>query len=49
MFQQYGAPLHCFPPVRQLLDENVPRAWIGYVDWPPRSAALAPLDFQGAA
>ncbi|KAA6386810.1 MAG: putative transposable element tc3 transposase [Streblomastix strix] len=47
-FQQDGAPAHYEHNVRDLLDEEFPRRWIGRsgpIEWPPRSPDLTPLDY----
>lgn len=49
-FMQDGAPPHYSMAVRQWLQENYPRRWIGRGNeapqfWPPRSPDLNPLDF----
>lgn len=46
--QQDGAPPHYHREVREFLDNNYPQKWIGrggFVQWPPRSCDLTPLDF----
>jgi hypothetical protein len=43
-----GAPAHFARPVRQWLNNNYPRRWIGrrgFIAWPPRSCDITPLDF----
>ncbi|GBL94432.1 hypothetical protein AVEN_12207-1 [Araneus ventricosus] len=48
IFQQDGAPPHWSLEVREVLDENFPRLWIGRGDaipWPPRSPDITILDF----
>jgi hypothetical protein len=48
IFQQDGAPPHFSKVVREFLDVNFPRRWIGrggWKQWPPRSPDLTPLDF----
>lgn len=50
---QDGAPPHWHHYVREYLDENLPRRWIGreadmnnqLLRWPPRSPDLNPCDF----
>ena len=47
-FQQDGAPPHYHSDVRSFLDEVLPNRWIGrrgFVEYPPRSPDLTPLDF----
>jgi hypothetical protein len=47
-FQQDGAPPHFANDVREFLDVNFPRRWIGrgrWKQWPPRSPDLTSLDF----
>ena len=47
-FQQDGAPPHYNSDVRPFLDEVLPNKWIarrGFVEYPPRSPDLTPLDF----
>ena len=47
-FQQDGAPPHYHRDVRFFLDEVLPNRWIGrrgFVEYPPRSPDLTPLDF----
>lgn len=47
-FQQDGAPPHYHHIVRSYLDEILPNKWIGrrgFVEYPPRSPDLTPLDF----
>ena len=47
-FQHDGAPPHYGRYVRQWLDENFPRKWIGRrgpIEWPARSPDLTPPDF----
>lgn len=47
-FQQDGAPPHYALPVRTYLDDIFPQKWIGrrgFLEWPPRSPDLTPLDF----
>jgi transposase len=47
-FQQDGAPPHYHRDVRSFLDELLPNRWIGrrgFVEYPPRSPDLTPLDF----
>jgi hypothetical protein len=48
IFQQDGAPPHFSRVVREFLDDEFPRRWIGrrgFVEWPPRSPDMTPLDF----
>ena len=48
-FQQDGAPPHFARQVRQKLDSEFSRRWIGRrgaVDWPARSPDLSPLDYS---
>lgn len=53
IFMQDGAPPHWACEVRALLNERLPRRWIGrasdaddaIVSWPPRSPDLTPCDF----
>jgi hypothetical protein len=43
-----GAPANFARPVRQWLNNNYPRRWIGrrgFIAWPPRSCDITPLDF----
>lgn len=45
---QDGAPPHFTAAVREHLNENFPERWIGrggFVQWPPRSPDLNPMDF----
>lgn len=47
-YQHDGAPAHFHNRVRDYLNEQFPRRWIGRlgpVPWPPRSPDLTPLDF----
>ncbi|GFS72586.1 uncharacterized protein NPIL_493121 [Nephila pilipes] len=47
-FQQDGAPPHYHRDVRSFLDGILPNRWIGrrgFVEYPPRSPDLTPLDF----
>ena len=47
-FQQDGAPPHYHRDVRFFLDRILPNRWIGrrgFVEYPPRSPDLTPLDF----
>lgn len=47
-FQQDGAPPHYAAPVRDFLNQHFPQHWIGrrgFIEWPPRSPDLTPLDF----
>lgn len=47
--RQHDAPLHYSPALRQLLDEILPKLWIGGggpTSWPPRSRDLTPLDLS---
>ncbi|CAM1299642.1 Uncharacterised protein r2_g956 [Pycnogonum litorale] len=47
-FQQDGAPPHYHRDVRSFLDGVLPNRWIGrrgFVEYPPRSPDLTPLDF----
>lgn len=47
-FQQDGAPAHFGLVVRQYLNNIFPNRWIGrrgFIEWPPRSPDLTPLDF----
>ena len=47
-FQEDGAPPHYHREVRSFLDEVLPNRWIGrrgFVEYPPRSPDLTPLDF----
>lgn len=47
-FQHDGAPAHYARRVREYLNEEFPRRWIGRggpIAWPPRSPDLTPLDF----
>lgn len=46
--QQDGAPPHFAVGVRTYLDDTFPNRWIGrggFIEWPPRSPDLTPLDF----
>lgn len=49
IFQLDGAPIHNAIVVRNWLNDNFPRRWIGrnspFIHWPPRSPDLTPLDF----
>lgn len=48
ILQQDGAPPHYGRQVRSWLDEKFANAWIGrrgWIEWPPRSPDLSPLDF----
>jgi len=48
IWQQDGAPGHYATIVRNWLDFNFPKKWIGRrgpIEWPPRSPDLTPLDF----
>jgi hypothetical protein len=48
IFQQDSAPPHFVNVVREFLDINFPRRWIGrggWKQWPPRSPDLTTLDF----
>ncbi|GFT95276.1 uncharacterized protein NPIL_460641 [Nephila pilipes] len=47
-FQQDGAPPHYHRDVRSFLDGILPNSWIGrrgFVEYPPRSPDITPLDF----
>ena len=47
-FQQDGAHQHCHRDVGSFLDEILPNMWIGqrgFIEYPPRSPDLSPLDF----
>ena len=47
-FQQDGAPPHYHSDVRSFLEEVLPNKWIGrrgFVEYPPHSPELTPLDF----
>ncbi|XP_016075224.1 PREDICTED: uncharacterized protein LOC107542427 [Miniopterus natalensis] len=47
-FQQDGAPPHYHHDVRSYLDDILPNRWIGrrgFVEYPPHSPDLTPLDF----
>lgn len=47
-FQQDGAPPHYAFQVRNLLNQTLPRRWIGRrgpIEWPARSPDLSPLDY----
>ena len=46
-FQQDGPPPHYHRNVRPFLDEVLPNRWIrqrGFIEYPPRSPHLTPLD-----
>jgi hypothetical protein len=48
IFQQDGTPAHYANIVTEFPDETFPRRWIGrggWMQWPPRSPDLTPLDF----
>ncbi|XP_072398072.1 uncharacterized protein [Diabrotica undecimpunctata] len=48
ILQQDGAPPHYDAGVRNFLINLYPRRWIGrrgFIEWPPRSPDLTPLDF----
>jgi hypothetical protein len=48
LIHQDGAPPNYHLDVKQFLDEQLPRSWIGHrrlIAWPPRSPDLSPLDF----
>lgn len=48
IYQQDGAPPHYHRDVRSYLNEILPNRWIGrrgFVEFPPRSPDLTPLDF----
>lgn len=47
-YQHDGCPAHTVRSVREFLDSQYPRRWIGRlgpVAWPPRSPDLTPMDF----
>lgn len=47
-FQQDGAPCHNSDMIRNYLDENFPKQWLGTrgpIHWPPRSPDLSILDY----
>lgn len=47
-FQQDGAPPHFARNVREFLNVTFPNRWIGrrgFIEWPPRSPDITPLDF----
>ncbi|KAK3853879.1 hypothetical protein Pcinc_039602 [Petrolisthes cinctipes] len=48
IFQHDGAPPHCTKHVREYLNQEFPKRWIGRDGphvWPARSQDLTPLDF----
>lgn len=48
IYMHDGAPAHYAQSVRHFLDKTFPDRWIGrrgWIDWPPRSPDLTPMDF----
>jgi hypothetical protein len=48
VFMQDGAPPHFTNDVKNFLNEEFPRGWIGRggpIPWPPRSPDITPMDY----